>query len=226
MRLFLIFPLLLTLNSCRQPTPVEKGKDLFAGFGCVNCHRIGSEGGVYGPDLSFVGFRKSKEWLNLWLKNPHGWKANTVMPNFNLNNDLRGALVEYLATLKGQAFEADGRPWNDEVFKDDSVQKGNVLFERAGCVACHGKEGKGGYPNNNVVGGLIPTLAKVAEGYSKEELKDKIRKGIKSEKADPKGAEPMISMPAWGEVLADEELDALVEYLFSLKPKTSPGEEW
>lgn len=226
MRLFLVLSFCLLLNSCRQPAPAEKGKDLFAGFGCVNCHRIGNAGGVYGPDLTFVGFRKTKDWLNLWLKNPHGWKANTVMPNFNLNDDLRGALVEYLATLKGQAFEADGRPWNEESLKADSVKRGNVIFERAGCVACHAKEGKGGYPNSNVVGGLIPSLTKVVEGYSRDELKDRIRKGLKSEKADPKGPEPMIYMPAWGEVLASDELDSLVEYLFSLKPKTSAAEEW
>lgn len=39
---------------------VEKGKDFFAGFGCQRCHTIAGEGGEYGPDLTYVGFRVSK----------------------------------------------------------------------------------------------------------------------------------------------------------------------
>jgi mono/diheme cytochrome c family protein len=32
-------------------------------------------------------------------------------------------------------------------------------------------------------------------------------------------------MPAWGEVLKRDEIEALADYLISLKPKSS-GEEW
>ncbi len=104
------------------------------------------------------------------------------------------------------------------------VKRGEMLFSRVGCVGCHGKAGSGGYPNNNVVGGRIPTLTLVADGYSKEELKTKLKIGVpKSAKEDPSGAEPMIHMPAWGTVLKEDEIDALADYLISLKPKASPA---
>ncbi|MBI4063594.1 MAG: c-type cytochrome [Elusimicrobia bacterium] len=218
---------LVTFPSCQQAkTPQQLGKAYFRGYGCNNCHRIGSEGGKIGPDLTFVGFRKSRQWLDQWLKNPHNWKNNTLMPNFNLPDHSRNALVEYLLTLKGEGFDQTGRPWNDPSLQGDLVKKGEVLFERAGCVACHAQKGRGGYPNNNVAGGQIPSLTLAADGFSKEELKQRIREGRKSDKADPKGPAPMIEMPQWGKVFGDDELDAAVEYVYSLRPPKAAGEEW
>jgi cytochrome c551/c552 len=93
-----------------------------------------------------------------------------------------------------------------------------------GCVGCHGRNGVGGYPNNNVVGGMIPTLTKVAEGYSKPELEAKIMSGVKPAKADMSGPAPMIDMPEWGKVLKSDEIDALADYLISLKPNSAGSE--
>jgi len=217
----------LFLTSCHKAnTPQELGKAYFQGYGCIKCHRIGNEGGKTGPDLTFVGFRKDREWLSQWLKDPHAWKSATLMPNFNLPDQPRADLVEYLSTLKGQSFETTGRPWNEASLLEHPIERGMVLFERAGCVACHAQKGRGGYPNNNVVGGQIPALTFVADGFSKEELKEKIRKGVTPEPEDPDGPKPLISMPVWGEVLNDGELDAVVEYLFSIRPPLSDEDDW
>jgi len=49
---------------------------------------------------------------------------------------------------------------------------------------------------------------------------EKLRKGVpQSAAADPGMPLPMIHMPAWGEKLSDDEIDSLVEYLFSLRPE-------
>lgn len=210
-------PLLLSLSACSgKPAPATVGEAYFKGMGCVSCHRIGSEGGSYGPDLTLVGFRKSPEWLDVWLKDPHAWRQKTVMPNFHFPEDVRKALVEYLAAQKGQGFEAAGRPWNAPELQGDLIKKGEVLFDKAGCAACHAQRGLGGYANNNVAGGLIPALTKVSEGYTKEELLVKIKNGVTPDPADPSLPRPMISMPKWSEVLKDDEIKAVIEFLFSL----------
>lgn len=208
-----------------EPVESRRGAAYFSGFGCVQCHRIGRTGGTYGPDLTYIGFRKTPQWLDLWLKNPHAWKNNTVMPNFNLNDKARAALVAYLGSLKGSAYR-DAPPWDDSSFGSDPVKRGQEIFTRVGCVGCHGRGGKGGYPNNNVAGGKIPALLLVADGYSKEELESRIRNGSNPAKDDPNGPEPMIVMPAWGETLKDDEIDALADYLISIKPKDSGSEGW
>ncbi|MBI3551023.1 MAG: cytochrome c [Elusimicrobia bacterium] len=209
------------LSACQsqQTEPAARGEAYFNSYGCVKCHAMGDKGGTYGPNLSFIGFRKSKDWLDMWLRNPHSWRPQTVMPNFHLNDETRTALVAYLSTQKGQAWADSGRPWNHPELKGDSVKRGEVLFNMAGCVACHSQNGRGGYPNNNVAGGQIPSLAKVFETYTKPELVNKIRGGVVPAPADPGAPLPMINMPKWGEVLKDEEISAVTDFLISLKPK-------
>lgn len=224
-----LLPLLLLLAACSRPTApagANAGKAYFKQVGCLSCHRVGAEGSVTGPDLTFVGLRHSAEWLDLWMKDPPAWKPDTLMPNPRLPPDARKAVVDYLAGLKGQDAPKGRRAWDDPSLKDP-VARGRVIYARAGCVACHGLGGRGGYPNNNVKGGVIPALLKVSEGYNKKELVEKIRRGVpRPLKDDPKGPEPLVSMPAWGGVLDEAELDAVASYLLSLSPSVAGGEGW
>lgn len=215
-------PILLAalLSAACGPTapsgPHAAGKAYFTQAGCASCHKIGGEGSAVGPDLTLVGFRHSAEWLDLFIKDPQAWKKDTLMPNKRISDEARKEIVAYLAQLKGQDWPQGARPWTAV---SDELQKGRVLYARAGCVGCHGPAGAGGYPNNNVKGGLIPKLNVVFETYTKVELIAKIKKGVPHpEKADPKGPEPLIWMPSWGETLDDSELSSVVSYLMSLRP--------
>jgi len=202
----------------KSTTPgAPPGKAYYEALNCKACHRVGEDGGLGGPDLTYVGFRHSREWLDLWLKNPQGWRPGTIMPNPNLSDKARAALADYLSGLKGEAF-AGAPPWDSPELKDKPVERGLMIYSRAGCIGCHGKDGAGGYPNNNVKGSAIPALSNVSATFTKEELTRKIKNGVKPEKADPGGPEPLVAMPPWGQVLKDDEVAAVVEYLFSLKP--------
>lgn len=226
MRLLLPLLLLAACSPSAPPTGPGAGKAYFTQAGCASCHRVGSEGSATGPDLSLVGFRHSAAWLDLFIADPQAWKPDTLMPNKRLPEAARKAIVEYLAAQKGEAMPRGKRPWDDSSLKDP-VARGRVLFARAGCAACHGPGGAGGYPNNNVKGGKIPSLLKVSEGYNKAELVAKIRLGVPHpQKADPKGAEPLVSMPSWGELLDDGELDAVASYLLSLSPASANTDGW
>jgi mono/diheme cytochrome c family protein len=129
------------------------------------------------------------------------------MPNLRLSDDVRQALVAYLAALKGQA-DAEARPWNDPSAAQDSVGRGHILFNTVGCVTCHGVGGIGGYPNNTVAGGLIPSLKGVSESYTKKELIQRISLGAQPARDDPNGPQPMLSMPPWGQTLKPDEIEA------------------
>ena len=98
------------------------------------------------------------------------------------------------------------------------------MFAQAGCIACHGVEGRGGHPNNNVPGGRIPALRDVLATYTEKELQSKIRRGVRPEKLDPSGAQPLVFMPAWGEVLSENEIVQIARYLLSLAARDSPME--
>jgi mono/diheme cytochrome c family protein len=225
-RLSLSLLLAAALSACaRQPEladPVARGERDFQGLGCAKCHMIGDAGNDWGPNLTLIGFRKTPEWLDQWLKNPHAWNMKTVMPNFNLNVGTRADLVAYLSAQKGQAWKE--YPWRTAEAKAlPGVERGRLIFDKAGCVACHGQFGGGGYPNNNVAGGLIPSLTNVSDGYNKAELHVKIQNGQISIPSDSSAPKPLLFMPKWSEQLKSDEIDSLVAYLFSLKPQPIAG---
>lgn len=201
------------------------GRAYFDAAGCRSCHRVGPVGGTAGPDLSFVGFRRGRDWLDLWLRDPRSWKHDTLMPDFRLAPETRRVVVDYLASRRGQ--DLPQRPWDAPGLAADPPRRGRILYERAGCVACHGPAGRGGHPNNNVPGGLIPALAQTARTYTPAELVSKIRRGVQPEPADRGAPAPMAAMPAWGELLSDGELEAVTSYLLSLGRTAAAGEsDW
>lgn len=207
-------------SSNKEPlTPSAAGKAYFVQAGCASCHRVGQDGSAVGPDLSLVGFRHSAEWLDLFIKDPQAWKKDTLMPNRRVSDAARAAIVAYLSEQKGQGWERGGKPWSGVA----GAEKGRVIYNRAGCVGCHGTDGGGGYPNNNVPGGLIPKLNTVFETYTKAELVKKIAAGVpKPLKKDAAGPEPLVWMPSWKEKLDEAEIAAVADYLMTLRP---PGGE-
>lgn len=226
MNRLLLPALLLALAACSPQAdvsdPVARGERDFNGLGCVKCHMIGDKGHAWGPDLSMLGYRKSSAWIDQWLQNPHQWNPKTVMPNFNLKDSTRADLVAYLSAQKGQAWKE--KPWmTAEAQALPPAERGQIIFNYAGCITCHAKAGYGGYPNNNVAGGLIPSLTKVTEGYSKDELHSKIKVGAVPIPKSSSEPAPLLQMPKWGQQLSDAEIDSVVAYLWSLAPKKAAG---
>ena len=104
--------------------------------------------------------------------------------------------------------------------------RGKILYDRYGCVMCHGADGKGGFANpNSETDGKVPGLTKVAEGYTEAELVRLIGHGTaRIGRSDASGPVPPYRMPGWGDRLSDAEIKDLVRYLISLAPKsTTPG---
>lgn len=115
-----------------------------------------------------------------------------------------------------------GEPINSD---DPIVQRGQEVFNTKGCVYCHGPNGVGGVKNNNAKDGIIPALTRVVEGYSDEELRKRILKGVREiAKENLHGPTPPLYMPAWKWVLTDSEMEALISFIKSLLPKET--QEW
>ncbi len=62
--------------------PAQPGAALFQTAGCPACHAMQGVGGNVGPDLTRVGDRRSKEWIEEQLKNPKSHNPNSIMPSF------------------------------------------------------------------------------------------------------------------------------------------------
>ncbi|MBI4437087.1 MAG: c-type cytochrome [Candidatus Omnitrophica bacterium] len=105
------------------------------------------------------------------------------------------------------------------------IEKGKSEVLNYGCIICHGAGGRGGIRNPNAATFQeVPPLVYVAKGFTKEELKEKIRQGSTPARLDPRGTAPERLMSAWHPVMDDEKLGAVVAYLMSLLPEEA--ETW
>lgn len=200
---------LVLLFLANLPTAsAEPGAALFDAHGCRACHKVGLRGGNAGPDLTLVGHRRPRAWLESWLASPRAYKHDTKMPEQGLPDLDRAALGAYLSGLQGQDWGAR-RPWQGL----SGAELGRTVYSRAGCAACHGAGGRGGHPNPGAVGGVIPALPKLLATYKKEELLNKLRRGATPDAAG--GTPAAAAMPAWENVLTAPELDALADWLLS-----------
>lgn len=103
------------------------------------------------------------------------------------------------------------------------VQHGREVYERYGCILCHGSDGKGGFANpNSETDGKVPGLIYVGEGYKPSELRSRILDGTPVVgRANPKGPRPPYRMPGWRGQMTAQEADDLVQYLIGLLPKST-----
>jgi len=100
-------------------------------------------------------------------------------------------------------------------------QAGKWVYDRYGCAGCHGLNAKGGRRNFNYQGtGMEPVLVKTIGNYTRDELRKKLQQGVPVvAKENLKGPTPPLYMPAWKDRMSSEEMEALMDYLFSVAEK-------
>ncbi|RMH05826.1 MAG: cytochrome bc complex cytochrome b subunit [Nitrospirae bacterium] len=86
----------------KQDPSVLRGKQLYQELDCAGCHRIHGEGGTFGPDLSYVGDVRDRDWLIRHFRDPQAVVPGSPMPAFGLNEQELNDLTNYMLTLKRQ----------------------------------------------------------------------------------------------------------------------------
>ena len=79
----------------------SRGKQIYQREKCVDCHTIKGKGGAVGPNLTYVGNKRSREYIIQQIKDPKSHNVNTQMPSFKdlPDQDLKD-LVDYISSLK------------------------------------------------------------------------------------------------------------------------------
>ena len=155
----------------------------------------------------------------------------SAMPQFGLQDDEVRALAVYLLSLTEfnppVSYTTPAAAPAPAPVYTSAEARGQAVFERFGCAGCHGSGGLGGRQNWNAgLGQEIPSLlyVKAYYGHDVESLKELIRRGRQPvPRADPGRPRPSLYMPAWADRISEEDLDALVAYLFSLSARLPPS---
>lgn len=100
------------MPSVTPSTPAQQiGQEHVMTYSCASCHSIGgtSAHGRIGPDLTHLGTRETlaagrlqntPQHLSAWLHDPDEFKPGSHMPNLQLTDEQRNAIVQYLEALK------------------------------------------------------------------------------------------------------------------------------
>src|SRR5262245_39058723 len=104
-----------------------------------------------GPSLKEVRMKMRKEWIPVWLEDPHKWRPGTKMPTFRLDKDEIQAISAFIWQSGVTGKLASNPPGDPE--------KGREAFETRGCMACHSM----GEGNQKEGGTFAANLSRVGE---------------------------------------------------------------
>jgi mono/diheme cytochrome c family protein len=197
---------------------VAAGAHTFVQFACSACHGPQGRGGVspFVPALTKVGRQLTVAQLTSIIRHGLGESSNPRRPYMPvwggvISKTQVANLVAYLrAGLPAVPYATPVPVPNGQGL----AVAGQALYQRYGCVNCHGPNGLGGVPNPQSPDKTIPPLS--GQDFRKEFDTDaKILAVIRS--GSVIGRAPIVSMPHWGGIIPPAQLRALVAYLKTLK---------
>ena len=165
---------------------METGKRLYLTY-CMQCHGADGRGAKGFPNLTDSDWlyggepEQIKETLNIG-------RMGVMPPHAQLGAETIKDVANYVRSLSG--------------LPNDSVRaaKGKEAFTSAGCVGCHGMDGKG----MQAIGAPNLTDKVWLYGSSEATITETIVNGRQNK------------MPAWKEFLGDGKIQVLTAYVFSL----------
>lgn len=113
---------------------------------------------MVGPNLKDIRLKLRRDWLPVWISNPHKFRPTTKMPRFRLEEDQVRAISAFL-WQNAIAAKLPPQPWGN-------AARGKELFETRGCLACHAI----GEGESAVGGTFAANLSRVGEKANYEYL--------------------------------------------------------
>jgi len=231
-----VISLLFYILTLPEHTRVWKGREVALKYGCFNCHGFEGHGGIKNPGYRYeevpswqgetammfiLNENELKEWI-LYGK-PQRLKnidhAGIIkMPAYKgiISEKELNELTDYLKAVMG-LIEID----------DDSAKTGYEIAKRSGCFGCHGPYGMGGMPNKNSFKGYIPgwdgddfkDLVRNEDELKEWILNGKIQRLEKNPIARYFTEKQIVKMPAYKNILKDDEINHIISYINWLRTK-------
>jgi cbb3-type cytochrome c oxidase subunit III len=197
---------------------VAAGAHDFVLFACAQCHGELGRGGVSAdvPPLDKVGKVLTVAQLTQIINHGLGESANPKKPYMPVWGEVISAhqVDDLVAYVRAGLPSVPGATPPPVITRQGAAVEGALLYQRYGCVNCHGPNGLGGVPNPQSPDKAIPALSGAdffKEFNTDQKIIDVIRSG------SVLGRAPIVSMPHWGGIIPDAQLKALVAYIKTLK---------
>ncbi len=185
---------------------------------CAQCHGERGRGGVSAdvPALSVIGKQLTVVQLKQIINHGLGESANPKKPYMPVWGQVISAhqVADLVAYIRAGLPSVPGATAPPVITGQGPAVEGALLYQRYGCVNCHGPNALGGVPNPQSPDKAIPALSG-ADFFKEFDTDQKIIAVIRS--GSVLGQAPIVSMPHWGGIIPDEQLRALVAYIKTLK---------
>lgn len=79
---------------------LSEGQRLYQSLGCSGCHIINGIGGTTGPELTYIGSKRDRDWLFGHFKDPDKFVPKSAMPKVEAADADIEKLTEYMLSLK------------------------------------------------------------------------------------------------------------------------------
>jgi mono/diheme cytochrome c family protein len=202
--------------SVAVPEEVALGAHAFNQFACAQCHGDRGVGGVSPdvPALQSIASTLTVAQLTSIIEHGAGVSSNPTRPFMPIWHGViaKPQISELVAYMKaGFPQVAGATPLPVPPDQGDAVA-GQALYQRYGCINCHGPNGLGGVPNPQSPDKVVPPLVgkDFHAEFSAKDIAQIIRTGSVLGKA------PIVSMPHWGTILSDKQIAQLVAYITTL----------
>ena len=200
-----------------SPSVAAGGHD-FTQFACAQCHGERGRGGVSAdvPALNQLGKQLTVAQLKQIIDHGLGESANPKKPYMPVWGQVisRHQVADLVAYVRAGLPSVPGATPPPVITGQGPAVEGALLYQRYGCVNCHGPNGLGGVPNPQSPDKAIPALSGAAF-FQQFNTDQKIIAMIRS--GSVIGQAPIVSMPHWGGIIPDDQLRALVAYIKTLK---------
>ncbi len=142
----------LVAGSSAKGLAIDQGELLIGELSCVSCHAAPPQVAVrlqskQPPLLGEIGARMTPQAIADYLKNPHGFKPGTTMPDiFHASEAQPKAMaIDFLQHF----LVSRGGPIKPSAIEVNSakIDRGRLLFHQSGCVACHAPQEPAGKVN-------------------------------------------------------------------------------
>jgi cbb3-type cytochrome c oxidase subunit III len=197
---------------------VAAGGHDFVQFACAQCHGTQGEGGVSPdvPALTGAGKELTVAQLEHIINHGLGQSTNPTKPYMPVWGEVisKQQVSDLVAYIRAGLPAVAGAEAPFVPTDQGAPVAGAALYAKYGCINCHGPNGLGGVPNPQSPDKTIPPLSG-ADFFSEFNTDAKIKEIIRT--GSVLGSAPIVSMPHWGGILSDDQLDELVAYIKTLK---------
>ena len=205
--------------AAKASTDPAAGTSLYGESFCASCHPVQNAagnvvGGDVGPELTRVGAKVKREWLQAWLRNPRVYDPPTSMPHYRFTD-------AQVVTLAGFLLAKTDPDLLSNVHLDpatrEQIAHGKRLVSDYGCASCHEiagiKKPENFAPELSHIGSKPITQLIFLPGMP-HTLPDYISNKVKNPRAFASG----LKMPQYS--FSATQIDALTTELLSLNDRS------